>query len=54
MSNVLTADFLTIPSLLELDSEAAPSCFNSLFDLYAYLSVTDKMQHFYTVLSKID
>ena len=27
MSNVLTADFLTIPFLLELDSEAAPSCF---------------------------
>ena len=28
MSNVLMADFLTIPSLLELDSEAAPSCYD--------------------------
>ena len=42
MSNVLTGDFLTIPPLLELDSEAAPSCL-----LYIYFTkyVKNKKKH---------
>ena len=48
MSNVLMADFLTIPSLLELDSEAAPSCLtlilknaHTIFLCYFVASLTD-------------